>query len=209
MAQDIKTTLRMDGRIHEGTVALEGSALVFKGGVTLNLPFSEIFSVEASAGWLDLKTSRGLLLLELGTKAERWAEKIKNPGAFLAKLGVDATKKVAVVGKVDPELKADIEGSGAKVAKTARGKDFDVVFFAAHQKADLEKLPSAREMIKDDGCIWVVYPRNANADASLRERDVIIAGRTLQLSDAKKAIELDDALSAMRFVVPASARKKK
>ena len=49
MGQEIKTTLRFDGRIHEGTVRIEGGALIFQGGVTLNLPLGEIFSAEANA----------------------------------------------------------------------------------------------------------------------------------------------------------------
>lgn len=208
MGQEIKTTLRMDGRILEGTAQLAGGALHFKGAaVTLQLPYGEIFSVEESAGWLDLKTSRGLLLLELGPKASRWAQKIKSPGAFLEKLGVDATKKVAVVGKLDPEVKEELDASGAKVAKRAGGKDFDVVFLAVSAKPDLEKLPSAREMIHDTGAVWVVYPKNVEEDV-LRERDVIIAGRTLSLTDGKP-LKLDEDLMAIRFVVPASARKRK
>lgn len=205
MSQEVKTTLRWDGRILEGTAALEGGALVFSGGASVTVPFGEMWSVEANAGWLEMRTARGLLLLELGPKAEVWREKIKNPGGLVEKLGVSADKKVAVVGKLAADLRADLQASGAKVAKSARGKDFDVVFVAAAAKKDLEGVPKARELVRDDGAIWVVYPK---ADAELRERDVVIAGRTLQLSDGKP-VKIDDALSAIRFVVPPSARKKK
>jgi len=84
--------------------------------------FSEIFKVEANAGWLDLQTGRGLLLFELGPKAEIWAEKIKNPKALVEKLGVDAQKKIAVVGKLDPDLRSDLDATGAKIAKSARAR---------------------------------------------------------------------------------------
>ena len=205
MGQEVKTTLRWDGRILEVTALLEGDSLVLRGGATLTLKFSEIMGVEAGGGFLDLRTPRGLMMLELGNKAEAWAEKIKNPKALVEKLGVDATKKVCVVGKLDAGLRAEIDGTGAKVAKTARGKDFDVVFLAANAKKDLEKLPSVREMIKDDGAIWVVYPK---AKEDPRERDVLIAGRTLQLTDNKVA-KIDDELTATRFVIPVAQRKKK
>lgn len=216
MGEDIKTTLRVDGRIHEGTLRIESGALVFEGGITLSLPLGEIFSAEANANFLDLKTSRGLLMLELGSKASRWAEKIKNPGALAAKMGVDATKKVGVLGKLDADLRGELDLSGAKVTKsaaTAKGKDYDVVFLAVSEKGDLEKMPTARELIKDDGAVWAVYPARARdvKDAKpdeLRERDVILAGRTLGLNDGKPQ-KLDDTTSAIRFVVPASARKKK
>jgi hypothetical protein len=208
MGQELKTQLRWDGRIIEGTALLETDSLIFRGGASLTVKFSEMMSVEANSGWLELKTQRGLLLLELGPKAEVWKEKIKNPKGLIEKLGVDATKKVCVVGKLDPDLRADIDGSGAKVAKTARGKDFDVVFVAASAKKDLEKLPSIKEMIADDGGIWIVYPKGKTGEDELTERAVLTAGRTLTLTDNKQ-VKVSDELTAVRFCIPAAYRKKK
>ena len=212
MGQEIKTQLRLDGRIIDVTALLEGESLVFRGGATMTIPFGEMFSVEASSGWLELKTPRGLMLLELGPKAEVWKEKIKNPKALVEKLGLDATKKVCVVGKLDAGLRADIEASGAKVAKSARGKGFDVVFLAANAKKDLEKVPAAKEMIVDDGAIWIVYPKatatGIKLDPELTERAVLTAGRTLMMTDNKQ-VKVDEDLTAVRFVIPAAYRKKK
>ncbi len=212
MGQEITTQLRLDGRIIDVTALLETDTLVFRGGATMTIPFAEMFSVEANAGWLELKTPRGLLLLELGPKAEAWKEKIKNPKALVDKLGVDATKKVCVVGKLDRDLRADIEASGAKVAKSARGKGFDVIFVAAFVKKDLEKMPAVKEMIVDDGAVWVVYPKASATgiavDPDLTERAVLTAGRTLTMTDNKQ-VKINDDLTAVRFVIPAAYRKKK
>jgi hypothetical protein len=205
VGQEVKTTLRFDGRILEGVALLETDSIIFRGGVSLTVKFSEIFKIEANAGWLDLQTGRGLLLFELGPKAEVWAEKIKNPKALVEKLGVDAEKKVCVVGKLDPDLRADLEAAGAKIAKSARGKDFDMIFVAAASKKDLEKLATYREMIKDDGAIWIVYPKG-NAD--LTEREVLTAGRTLQLTDNKQ-VKVSEVVTSVRFVIPVAQRKKK
>ena len=205
MGQEQKTTLRFDGRILEGTALLEGDSIIFRGGVSLTVKFSEIFKIEANGGWLDLQTGRGLLLFELGPKAEVWAEKIKNPKALVEKLGIDATKKVCVVGKLDADLRADLEASGATIAKTARGKDFDAIFLAVAAKKDLEKLPGLREMIADHGGIWIVYPKGGQA---VTEREVLTAGRTLQLTDNKVA-KISDTLTSVRFVIPVAQRKKK
>jgi hypothetical protein len=208
VGQEIKTTLRWDGRIIEGTALLEGDALVFRGVASLTIPFAEMMTVEATSGWLELKTARGLLLLELGPKADVWKEKIKNPKALIEKLGIDATKKVCVVGKLDPALRADLDASGAKIAKSARGKDFDVVFVAAAAKKDLEKVPSVKEMIVDDGAIWIVYTKGKTGEDDVTERAVLTAGRTQQLTDNKQ-VKIDDELTAVRFVIPAAYRKKK
>jgi hypothetical protein len=212
VGQEIKTQLRMDGRIIDVTALLETDTLVFRGGATMTIPFGEMFSVEANAGWLELKTPRGLLLLELGPKAAAWREKIKNPKAVVEKLGLDASKKDCVVGKLDPELRADVDLSGAKVAKTARGKDFDVVFIAAYAKKDLEKVASAKESIVDDGAIWIVYPKGTatgvKLDPELTERAVLTAGRTLTMTD-NKVVKINEDLTAVRFVIPVAYRKKK
>ena len=208
MGHEIKTTLRWDGRIIEGTALLEADSLVFRGGASLTVPFAEMMAVDASSGWLELKTQRGLLLLELGPKAEIWREKIKNPRALVEKLGLEAGKKVCVVGKLDPDLRADVDGSGAKVAKSARGKDFDVIFVAASATKDLEKLPALKEMIADDGAIWIVYPKGRTGEGALTERAVLTAGRTLSLTDNKQ-VKVSEDLTAVRFVIPVAQRKKK
>lgn len=208
MGQEIKTQLRWDGRILSGTAHLEGHALLFRGDASLDVAFTEMMSVEASSGWLELKTQRGLLLLELGPKAELWKERIKNPRALVEKLGIDATKKVCIAGKLDATLRADLEATGAKVAKTARGKDFDAIFLAASTRKDLEKLPQLRAMLVDDGGIWIVYPKGKTGPDDPTERAVLTAGRTLGLTDNKVA-KVDEELTAVRFVIPVALRKKK
>jgi len=206
MGQEVKTQLRWDGRILEGTALLETDSLIFRGGASVTVPFAEMFSVEANAGWLELKTARGLLLLELGPKAEVWKDKIKNPKGLVEKLGVDAEKKVYVVGKLDAGLKKEIESIGVKIAKSARTPaSFDIVFVAAKTKPDLEGITKARALIKDDGGIWIVYPKG---NEELTERDVLTGGRTRELTDNKQ-VKVDDVLTAVRFVIPVALRKKK
>jgi hypothetical protein len=206
VGQELKTTMRMDGRILEGTALLETDSLIFRGdGASITVTFAEMHSVETSPGWLEIRCARGLLLFELGAKAEPWADRIKNPKALVDKLGVGEGKKVVVVGKLDEWIKADVAASGAKVAKSARGKDFDVAFLAVKKKADLDKIASTRELIHDTGGIWIVYPKGSEDP---RERDVLIAGRTLGLVDNKQ-VKVDDALTAVRFVIPVALRKKK
>lgn len=208
MGQEIKTSLRWDGRVVDVTARLETDTLVLCGGASLTIPFGEMFSVESNSGWLELKTSRGLLLLELGPKADTWKEKIKNPKGLVEKLRVDATKKVCIVGKLAASVRADLDVSGATIAKSARGKDFDVVFLAASAKKDLERLAAIKDMIVDNGGIWIVYPKGGRDDAELTERAVLTAGRTLTLTDNKQ-VRIDDELTAVRFVIPVAQRKKK
>jgi hypothetical protein len=208
MGQEVKTQLRWDGRIVEGTALLETDHLVFRGGASVSLPFGEMWSVEADAGWLEIKSARGLMLIELGPKAEVWKEKIKNPKGLVEKLGVAPDKKVLILGKLDAGLVKELEGTGAKVAKSARGKDFDIVFVVANKKADLEQITKARVLMKADGGIWIVYPKGRTGADELTERDVLTGGRTRELTDNKQ-VKVDEELTAVRFVIPTHLRKNK
>ena len=60
-------------------------------------------------------------------------------------------------------------------------------------------------MIKDDGMIWIVYPKGKE---ELTERDVLTGGRTRELTDNKQ-VKVDEALTAVRFVIPVHLRKNK
>jgi hypothetical protein len=205
MGYEIQTQVRWDGRILDGKVLLETDSLIFRGGSSITLPFAEMWQVEANAGWLEIKTAQGLILIELGAKAEVWKEKIKNPKGLTQKLGVEADKRVVVVGKLDPHLRKELDATGAKIAKSARGKDFDIAFVALKAQKDLENIDKARPLIKDNGAIWIVYPKGKQ---ELTERDVLTGGRTRGLTD-NKVCKVDDELTAVRFVIPVAARKKR
>lgn len=204
MGQEAKATLRFDGRILEGTAHLEGTSIHFRGGASIEVAFTEISNVEAHDGWLDLTTSRGLLLFELGSKALAWAEKIKNPKGLVEKLGVASGMKVLIAGKLEPWLRDDIASVNATIAKSTRGKGFDLVFLRAASKPDLEKLETLRTQIVPAGAIWVVYEKGKEA---LTERDVMTSGRTRALTDNKQ-VRVDDLLTALRFVIPVHLRPK-
>ena len=147
MGQEVKTTLRFDGRILEGMALLETDSIIFRGGVSLTVKFSEIFKIEANAGWLDLQTGRGLLLFELGPKAEVWAEKIKNPKALVEKLGVDAHEEGLRRSASSTRISVPISTPPARRSRRARAaRTSTSIFVAASSKKDLEKLaePCAR-----------------------------------------------------------------
>ena len=125
----------------------------------------------------DLKTSRGLILIELDPKAEAWAEKIKNPEALVEKLGVNADEEGRCAwASPTRTLKSELDASGAKVAKSRpRGKTSASSSSPRTSRPSCPKLEAAKAMIKDDGGIWIVYPKGVEV---IKEREVLTAGRT-------------------------------
>lgn len=121
---------------------------------------------------------------------------------LLDKLGVRAGMRVALVGFADAGFEAELAGRGASVVDLSPG--LDLVFFRVDQPADLRRIAELRSCIHDAGAIWVL--RVKGADLTVREVDVIEAGRAFDLVDNKIA-SYSATLAAMRLVVPLDQRR--
>ena len=62
--------------------------------------------------------------------------------------------------------------------------------------------------LKDEDGYCAKFGLNAQQREAIRERDVLIAGRTLQLTDNKQ-VKVSEELTSVRFVIPVAQRKKK
>ncbi len=92
---------------------------------------------------------------------------------------------------------------GASVEAPSPG--LDLVFTRVERPAELLRIGELRPLIHDAGAIWVL--RTKGPRATVREVDVIEAGRAFDLVDNKIA-SFSDTLAAMRLVVPLSQRRK-
>lgn len=122
---------------------------------------------------------------------------------LLDKLGVKPGMRVALVEFRDPAFEAELAERGARLAQPAPG--LDMLFYRVHLPADLGRLRELRGFIHDAGAIWVL--RTKGAALTVREVDVIEAGRVFDLVDNKIA-SFSDTLAAMRLVVPLNQRRR-
>jgi hypothetical protein len=83
MGQEVLCTARWGGKSVRGKALLETAEVIFRGEERLRIPFSTIRGVEAVNGELRLKTDEGLVVFELGERAEKWLEKIVNPKSVM------------------------------------------------------------------------------------------------------------------------------
>jgi hypothetical protein len=120
---------------------------------------------------------------------------------LLDKLGVKPGMRVALVGFDDAGFRAELAGRGAAVEPPSPG--LDLVFYYVERSADLARIEGLRRLIHDAGAIWVL--REKGPARTLRETDVIDAGRAFELVDNKIA-SFSDTLAAMRLVVPLDHR---
>jgi|HubBroStandDraft_5_1064220.scaffolds.fasta_scaffold274595_2 hypothetical protein len=199
MGKEIECRIRYQEQALTGKAYLETDHFLFRGTQRLKVLFKDLTKVEAEGGILRLEFTGGPAELELGSAAEKWAEKILHPPSRLHKLGVKPGMAVRLVGQFDEDFLADLESSRIeKVLDQA-----DLIFLAADSKAKLARIRKLAPALKPDGALWVVYPRGIE---KIREIDVIHAGRANDLKDVKVA-SFSLTHTALKFVIPVIHRR--
>ena len=186
----------------EGKALLETDELIFRGGdVRLAIPYKSIVRLDTKDGIMHVTWPEGAATFDLGPVAIKWADKIRNPPSRIDKLNVKAGQLVLFVGLRDATLREEIETCGATVL--ARGTEpVDIIFVAANDRADLDRLVTVQKFLKRDGAIWVIRPKGS---ANISESDVMKAGKAAGLVDVKVA-RFSESNTAEKFVIPVARR---
>ena len=201
MGAEARCRATINGHPATGNALLEATEVVFRGeGLRAAIALAELTAATASDGLLELRTSRDVLQLELGAKAAKWLEKIRNPPSRLEKLGIRAGTRVALVGVDDADLRAELDARGAVVARTAAGAD--VVLLQVETPARLARLAGLRDAIPPHAAIWVLRVKGGKG---VSEKETMAAGRAAGLVDVK-VCAFSDRLTAEKYVIPTAAR---
>ena len=199
MGQEIECRIRYQEQALAGKAYLETDHVLFRGTQRFKVLFKDIKRVQAEGGILRLEFEGGPVDLELGAAAEKWAQKILNPPSRLQKLGVKSGMAVRVVGAFEADFLADLENSRVEMT-TGRA---DLIFLAVEGKSRLSQMNRLAPMLKPDGALWVIYPKDAE---KICESDVIHAGRAADLKDVKVA-SFSLTHTGLKFVIPLSQRR--
>jgi hypothetical protein len=130
MGDEARCTVRFGDATSKGKALLETDELRFRGDFRLVVSLRELESVEAADGKLAIRFKGGEAVFELGAKAARWAERIRNPRTRLDKLGVKPDSVVSVVALDDADFKAEL-GTRAEGSATDPQSESDLVFLGA------------------------------------------------------------------------------
>jgi hypothetical protein len=188
-----------------GRALLETTELVFRGDFRARVPLSEIEAVAVAGATLTVRWRGGVLALELGAAAPRWADKIRNPPSRLDKLGVKPGARVAVVGRFDFDVGFDDElrARGAVVTAGAPKSPVDLLFYAPTTRADLDRVAALGKRLEPAGALWIVRPKGK--DTAVTETDTRRAGLAAGLVDVKVAA-FSTTHTAEKFVIPIAKR---
>jgi hypothetical protein len=200
MGYDAICTLHLDGRSSRGTALLEHEDLIFRGEIRLAIPLSAITSARADGPGLEVTWGTRTATFQIGPLAAKWADRITNPPSRLDKLGVKAGLTVRIVDLHDDAFVDEVVQRGARIVK--RGAGAYLLFYGAHQREALARLPALVEAIAPDGGIWVVRPKGVK---TITEEDVRAAGKQAGLVDVK-VVSFSDTHTAEKFVIPVAKR---
>jgi hypothetical protein len=197
MGREARCRVRHEGTVSEGRALLETDELLVRGELRLSIDRKRIRSASVSDGWLEVEHDGGLLGLELGRQAQRWADDIRNPRSRLDKLDVKPGQRVLVEGAVDPGFVRELRERAPDAEAPA-----DIVFLAVESPGDLERLASLEGSLERGGAIWVIRPKGRG---DITEAGVMAAGRAAGFVDVKVA-RFSDTHTAEKFVIPRERR---
>lgn len=201
MGAEAQATVKFGSASSEGKALLETDELLFRGDFRLKIAFKDITSLHAVDGRLSVTYPDGTAVFTLGSKAEQWADKIRNPKRLIDKLGVKADHRVVVLNVDDAEFADQLNGRAEDVSTRLR-KDADVIFFGVASVGELARLTKLRDSMQRDGMMWVIAPKGKGG---IKDTDVLAAGRAAGLVDVKIA-GFSASHSATKFVIPKSQR---
>jgi len=142
----------------------------------------------------DLVLSDGTrFTLEPG-QADKWVHAILNPPSRLDKLGVKPGMTVVIDG-VDDE--AFLEELATRVEPVEAEEGIDLLFLAAEDLADLDRMEDWKGALADKGAIWVVSRKGKGAP--LKDVEILEAVRGLGFTDTK-VCAFSQSHTALRFV---------
>jgi hypothetical protein len=188
--------------VSEGKALLESDDLCFRGDFRLTIPFTEMRSVAADGGNLEVAFGDGLAVFELGAAAERWADRIQHPPSLLDKLDVTVDARVAILGLTDAGFLAQLRSRTGFVLQHSLAPGLNLIILRANSSTALEQLDALEPFLRRDGAIWVIVPKGRR---SISETAVLNAGRAAGYVDTKVA-SFSTTQTAHKFVIPKERR---
>lgn len=203
MGQEAEIRARIGEKVELGKVLLETDYLLFRGKSRVKVLFKDIMKLSSGNGWLEVVHPGGTAHFELGTRAAKWAEKIRSPRSLLDKLGVKPDSRVAVIGVADTGFLAQLRERVERIPAENQPHDCDFVFYAAEEKSALARLKGLARLLKKTGAVWVVYPKGQK---QITENDILAAGKSAGLVDVK-VCSFSPTHTALKFVIPVARRQ--
>ncbi len=182
----------------EGKLLWEPPKLIFRGAVR---------GIYQGHALRNLRIEGDDLVLSDGTRftldpgqAEKWLYAIQNPPSRLDKLGVKPGMTVVVDGVEDETFIAELE---TRVELGEAEEGIDLLFLAAEDLADFDRLEDWEGALAPKGAVWIVAQKGKGAP--LKDVEILEAVRGLGFVDTK-VCAFSRTHTALRFVKRKAAK---
>ena len=203
MGDVVKAKLIVGRRSYEGTALLETNEVLFRGDRRVVIARRSIRKVSTAGGRLTIEHEGGRTVLDLGPRAERWAQAILNPKSVLDKLGVKSGQRVSLVALEEPGFSRQLAERGIDVHEGKKPRaSSDAIFLGVRSRDDLAKIGTQVSCLVQNGALWTVRPKGSK---EVTERDVMAAGKAAGLVDVK-VVAFSETRTAEKFVIPLAKR---
>jgi hypothetical protein len=176
----------------DGKLLWEPPKLIFRGAVRGIYQGHALRNLRVEGD--DLVLSDGTrFTLEAG-QADKWLHAIQNPPSRLDKLGVKPGMTVVVDGVEDEAFIAELE---TRVELGEAEEGIDLLFLAAEDLADFDRLEDWQGALAPKGAVWIVAQKGKGAP--LKDAEILEAVRGLGFVDTK-VCAFSSSHTALRFV---------
>lgn len=185
---------RHNKRSYEGKLYLDSKSLTFRcKDLKWSVDLGPGVSVKVDDGDLLVRNGRDRMIFEIGTKVERWADKILNPPNRMKKLGIKPDQKCWLSRGFARSFRDELKNHGGKV--TRQLATCDLAIWRVGDRDALEELNGIVEGMAVGINIWIVWPRGSQ---EIGQNDVMRKARSLGMGPSKTAA-FDEGHSSMRF----------
>lgn len=202
MGLEAQCMVVFSGRSSKGKALLETDTLLFRGDFRLEISFKTIQSLAVEDQALKVTFPDGVAFFQLGSQAEKWAEKIRNPKGLIDKLGVKSDAVVSVFNIQDESFWKELQGRAKEISENKAKKESDFIFLGVETLSDLKRLKTLVKAIKKEGAIWTISPRGKSG---IKESEIFSAAKEAGLV-AVKVARFSETHTANKFVIPVSRR---
>lgn len=152
------TGAKMKGEVFAGHVS-------FRGALKADVAFEDLVA-EARGTLLILSFSGNTVELGAGARASQLASQIRSPPPRLDRLRIDYGMRAAIAGPLEPAFRNELAVRAVVEAGIPK-QPVDALFFAAETVAALAPLPKLAALVKPEGTLWIVAPKQALPAATL------------------------------------------
>lgn len=122
---------------------------------------------------------------------------------LLRKLGVKPESRVSLLGIRDAEFLRAILPNVTNPAQHRASKDSDLILLGVESESQLKRLEPLKKYLKQDGGIWIVYPKGQK---HITQAQVFTAIKAAGLTD-NKVCSFSETHTALRACIPVANRK--